>query len=105
MSAFQISLTKCCKIAQQNIDQTKNKTTDLTWKTLTGKTTERTKAYHYNRRSITMHERTNPSRAMDLVDLSQSHDLIYDYMELYMGDKQLSFLADTKRSYRHALFR
>ena len=25
-------------------------------------------------------ERTNPSRAMDLVDLSQSHDLFYDYL-------------------------
>ena len=39
---------------------------------------------------------------MDLVDLSQSHDLIYDYMELYIGDKQLSFLADTKLSCTHA---
>ena len=50
-----------------------------------------------------MHERTNPLRAIDLVDLSLN--LIYDYLSLYMGGKQLSFLVDTKQSCRHALFR
>jgi hypothetical protein len=35
-----------------------------------GKTTERTAAYHYNWRSITLHERTDPLRAINMEKLS-----------------------------------
>jgi hypothetical protein len=39
-------------------------------------------AYHYNWRSITIHERTNPLRAINMVELSH---LFYDYLALYKG--------------------